>query len=282
MSSQSRERKKFHFQSFKRQVRVGKAIRDKCLVVFLAFVSFFSIDVMTTPDFDELLKHAGGFGRFQIIFFVLLSLPVFPGAFLVYTQVFFFATPDHWCRTPDLDAVVPLTTLNQNLAKQLSIPIDDDGAFAKCERYDVNFTKMYWENEQFYLRGPDPAWPRRPCGDDGWRYDEANFAATMVTENDIVCDKVWQKATSTAAFSAGRLVGNVLFGFVSDQFGRRSAFFIIVTMNVALSIATSFATDFVTFSALRTVNALTFPALFQIPFVMGKKAFSSQDLILTG
>lgn len=85
---------------------------------------------------------------------------------------------------------------------------------------------------------------------------------------DLVCDNSWWPSTSTTFFYVGSLFGNVVFGWIADKWGRRTAFFAILFLEVIFSIATSFSPNYVIYTALRTVNGLSFPAIYQIPFIL--------------
>lgn len=60
-----------------------------------------------------------------------------------------------------------------------------------------------------------------------------------------------------------------MFGWIADKWGRRTALFAILFLEVIFSIATSFSPNYVIYTALRTVNGLSFPAIYQIPFILG-------------
>lgn len=62
-----------------------------------------------------------------------------------------------------------------------------------------------------------------------------------------------------------------MFGWIADKWGRRTAFFAILFLEVIFSIATSFSPNYVIYTALRTVNGLSFPAIYQIPFILGRR-----------
>ncbi|KAL6437756.1 hypothetical protein ACFW04_004254 [Cataglyphis niger] len=85
---------------------------------------------------------------------------------------------------------------------------------------------------------------------------------------DLVCDNSWWPSTSTTFFYVGSLFGNVVFGWIADKWGRRTAVFAILFLEVPFSIATSFSPNYVIYTALRTVNGLFFPAIYQIPFIL--------------
>lgn len=57
-------------------------------------------------DLDDVLPTVGEFGRYQklVLWFILLP-GVFPCGFHAYNQLFMAATPDHWCKIPQVKNV---------------------------------------------------------------------------------------------------------------------------------------------------------------------------------
>ncbi|XP_043271399.1 organic cation transporter 1-like [Venturia canescens] len=274
---------------------------------------------MSSIDFDEVLVHVGEKGRYQNIMYYLLCIPAtLPAAFLAFSQVFVSATPEHWCRIPELENITGLMSLEERKALSLPYTTKTDGRrrYSKCYMYDVNYTAILenWlskssmalsESDSLsvtsildgripgiqYMTSPPteatvtsgpwstyagrlPAppvsnhdWPITKCRY-GWEYDRRDYDSTLVTELDLVCDNSWLPSTSTTFFYVGSLFGNVVFGWIADKWGRRTAFFAILFLEVIFSIATSFSSDYVVYTALRTVNGLFFPAIYQIPFIL--------------
>ncbi|XP_054003663.1 organic cation transporter 1-like isoform X1 [Hylaeus anthracinus] len=244
---------------------------------------------MSSIDFDEVLVHVGEKGKYQNIMYYLLCIPAtLPAAFLAFSQVFVSASPDHWCRVPELENLTELMTLQER--KTLSVPYIEksDGKlkYSKCTMYDVNYTAIIesWlgrgilenatDGGEYRLRDrlppppvASPDWPVSKCRH-GWVYDKRDYDSTLVTELDLVCDNSWWPSTSTTFFYVGSLFGNVVFGWIADKWGRRTAFFAILFFEVIISIATSFSPNYVIYTALRTVNGLFFPAIYQIPFIL--------------
>jgi hypothetical protein len=66
------------------------------------------------------------------------------------------------------------------------------------------------------------------------------------------------------------------------RWGRRTSFFIILFLEVNLSILTAFSPNYVVYTILRTINGLFFPAIYQIPFILGKYISNYQILYTTG
>ncbi|XP_076766736.1 organic cation transporter protein [Xylocopa sonorina] len=246
---------------------------------------------MSSIDFDEVLVHVGEKGKYQNIMYYLLCIPAtLPAAFLAFSQVFVSASPDHWCRIPELDNLTDLMTLEERKALSLPYVEKSDGKvkkYSKCKMYDVNYTAIVesWLSRAFLDNGTNeedeprsrtrlppvpvgnPDWPVIACRH-GWIYDTRDYDSTLVTELDLVCDNSWLPSTSTTFFYVGSLFGNVVFGWIADKWGRRTAFFAILFLEVIFSIATSFSPNYVIYTALRTVNGLFFPAMYQIPFIL--------------
>ncbi|XP_011504395.1 PREDICTED: organic cation transporter 1-like [Ceratosolen solmsi marchali] len=278
---------------------------------------------MSSIDFDEVLVHVGEKGRYQNIMYYLLCIPAtLPAAFLAFSQVFVSASPEHWCRIPELDNLTKILSLEDR--KALSLPYknksDSKRDYSKCLMYDVNYTAIIesWLSASYgdgspgssvdvlgpvfedvlrvglpldgfgdesrsstvnpasLLRFPrrlppppvsDPSWPMVYCRH-GWNYDNRDYDSTLVTELDLVCDNSWWPSTSTTFFFVGSLFGNVVFGWIADKWGRRTAFLAIIFLEVIFSIATSFSPNYVVYTALRTINGLFFPAIYQIPFIL--------------
>ncbi|XP_011698234.1 PREDICTED: organic cation transporter 1-like [Wasmannia auropunctata] len=249
---------------------------------------------MSSIDFDEVLVHVGEKGRYQNIMYYLLCIPAtLPAAFLAFSQVFVSASPEHWCRIPELDNMTDLMSLEERKALSLPYTVKSDGRriYSKCHMYDVNYTEIInsWLEgtnlsnttdspslttspsfDSPSTRSPpvsSPDWPVINCRY-GWNYDTRDYDSTLVTELDLVCDNSWWPSTSTTFFYVGSLFGNVVFGWIADKWGRRTAFFAILFLEVIFSIATSFSPNYVIYTALRTVNGLFFPAIYQIPFIL--------------
>ncbi|EFN71065.1 Organic cation transporter 1 [Camponotus floridanus] len=249
---------------------------------------------MSSIDFDEVLVHVGEKGRYQNIMYYLLCIPAtLPAAFLAFSQVFVSASPEHWCRIPELENLTDLMSLEERKALSLPYSVKSDGRriYSKCQMYDVNYTEIidswlqYVDDPQNVTDGTslpttsfrpstsrsppvsNPDWPISKCRY-GWNYDTRDYDSTLVTELDLVCDNSWWPSTSTTFFYVGSLFGNVVFAWIADKWGRRTAFFAILFLEVIFSIATSFSPNYVIYTALRTVNGLFFPAIYQIPFIL--------------
>ena len=124
------------------------------------------------------------FFQIQMVLYLLMCIPAtLPAAFLAFNQVFLSATPDHWCHVNELAN----SSLSLEAQKNLSIPLRplpqgvSAVVYEHCVQYNVNFTKIFEENNNQWPSEPDPDWPKKPCSE-GWDYDLSEYKDTLVTE----------------------------------------------------------------------------------------------------
>uniref|UniRef100_A0A8C3XQT4 Major facilitator superfamily (MFS) profile domain-containing protein n=1 Tax=Chelydra serpentina TaxID=8475 RepID=A0A8C3XQT4_CHESE len=172
--------------------------------------------------FAELLEQVGSMGRFQIIHVTLLVLPILLMASHNILQNFTAATPGHHCHI----AIVANYTCDDNLTDllycqellKIAIPVDGNQHPEKCLR----FISAQWQ-----LLDPNATitneteMDTEPCMD-GWIYDKSVFTSTIITEWDLVCGSRTLKQMAQSIYMAGVLVGAIVFGSLSDKFGRKS------------------------------------------------------------
>ncbi|XP_037077485.1 carcinine transporter-like [Pollicipes pollicipes] len=213
-------------------------------------------------DFDNVLLEIGERGRYQQIMYLLLCIPAtIPAAFVAFNQVFISGTPDHWCRVPQL------ANLSLPQRRALSLPPGPEGGYHQCRMYDVNYTAVWVDGGHLWPDAANASWPTAPCRH-GWEYDMTDYDETLTTKFDLVCEDAWQPNFCTTLFYTGSLFGNVLFGWVADKWGRRTAIVAILALEIPMAIVSAFSTSYTMYTALRFVVGLTFPALYQIPFIL--------------
>ncbi|XP_063002408.1 solute carrier family 22 member 6-A-like isoform X2 [Elgaria multicarinata webbii] len=185
-------------------------------------------------SFGEVLEHVGSMQRFQFIYVTLLAIPVFMMASHMVLQNFTAATPDHYC------------------------------AFRHdpCHRF-VHY--QWWLLNATILNGTGvnataAKMETEPCSD-GWVYDRSVFRDTIVTEWDLVCSARTLKPMAQSVYMAGVLLGGIVFGGLSDRFGRR---LILIWCYLQLAIGgtvTAFSSSFSVYCALRFLTGMAFSGI---------------------
>ncbi|XP_078580901.1 organic cation transporter protein-like [Branchiostoma floridae x Branchiostoma japonicum] len=234
-------------------------------------------------DFDEVLQHIGELGPYQIWLCFLVYLPALPCCMHMFSLVFIGATPVHYCATPELDAV--LLERNASLAERKNVTIpweltDDVWDYSSCARYNLsgyisaNSTAAMTFNMATNLSTTE-------C-DAGWEYDRSQFQTSVSIEFDLVCQRKWLNNLAQSILMIGVLFGSVLFGDLSDRYGRKWTFFIVLSLQVIFGVANAFTHSYVTFVFLRfLVGACAYP-VFMIAFVIGQEIVGPSKRALAG
>ncbi|XP_055628553.1 beta-alanine transporter isoform X2 [Toxorhynchites rutilus septentrionalis] len=181
--------------------------------------------------------------------------------------------PDHWCRIPELENLPKWTT---NISKSLSIPLElKDGILqpSQCSVYVRNYTQLAVlldnnNNNDSILMGHYPVETNTTKCLHGWVYDHSVFESTVVTEWNLVCEKEFLTTLALSLFGVAGLIGNFLFGYMQDYWGRKSPFFIYLLIEVAACASGVFTYNFESWMLTRFIVGLTVPAILSSPYVL--------------
>ncbi|CAK1543406.1 unnamed protein product [Leptosia nina] len=240
-----------------------------------------------TRELDEAAILATRQGWWHVLLFYLLcGLAAIPTSFLVFSQVFTNATPEHWCAAPP---ELRILGLEDQLFRNLTVP-RQHGVYESCKSHYVDPEKFFDALHEIQNRSQitnihelDYANVSIPILSDlvlavrsndtiacqnGWSFSTSLYKRTLVSEYSLVCDSDWLPRTSNALFWVGSIFGNLFFGWMSDRYGRRPTIILMIFLQVPLSIATSFPGSYWTYIVLRIFCGLFFPALYQLPFIL--------------
>ncbi|KYO27836.1 hypothetical protein Y1Q_0006889 [Alligator mississippiensis] len=197
--------------------------------------------------FADLLADTGSMGRFQVLNVALLVLPILILSCHNLLQNFTAATPGHRCRLPcDTNATGCLGRLAS------FVPLDREGQAETCVQF------LGAQGELLNPEGPGGNGTHgatEPCGD-GWTYDRSVFASTIVTEWDLVCSSRSLKQMAQSIYMAGVLVGAVVFGSLSDKFGRKSLLIWSCLQMAVTGSCAAFAPSFTTYCLFRFLTGM--------------------------
>ncbi|XP_048851053.1 solute carrier family 22 member 6 [Brienomyrus brachyistius] len=211
--------------------------------------------------FADILDEIGGFGRFQMIHVALLSIPGLLMASQNLLNNFTAGTPGHHCKIPNRTSLalgqnISASDLSDKEVLQAFIPVAEGSGLSKCTRY----TEAQWHLVRGNVSG---TWTRTNVTDaetetcqDGWIYDKTEFQATIVSEWDLVCTLRPLKQMSQTIYMGGVLAGAIIFGGLSDRFGRRALLIWSYFQLATLGTCTAFSPSYLAYCIFRFLTGM--------------------------
>ncbi|XP_026794558.3 solute carrier family 22 member 6 [Pangasianodon hypophthalmus] len=195
--------------------------------------------------FADLLEQVGSTGRFQMVHVTLLAVPILMMASHNLLQNFVAAVPPHHCT---VHANLSEPTIGPAETLLLSVPLDGQGKLERCRRYVQPQWDLLSKNSSEDLEKKEIE--MEGCVD-GWSYNKTDMSSTIITEWDLVCDLKALKQMGQTIYMGGVLVGALIFGGLSDKFGRRILLLISNLMMAVSGTCTAFASSFSLFCLFR-------------------------------
>ncbi|NXF92159.1 S22A3 protein, partial [Eubucco bourcierii] len=211
------------------------------------------------PSFDEVLKEAGEFGRFQKRVFFLLCQTGITFSSLFASVVFLGQAPDdYWCRIPaaaELSERCGWTLEEERNFTVLPLRLGNRSSSGECERLDVS-----WDTPASctslltcYSNCSTGNLQLTTCHDN-WVYK--NPHSSIVSEYDLVCGNAWMLDLSQAILNLGFLVGAFILGYAADRYGR-ILIYLLSCLGVGIcGIVVAFAPNFTVFLIFRFLQGM--------------------------
>ncbi|XP_071316556.1 solute carrier family 22 member 6 [Trachinotus anak] len=202
--------------------------------------------------FGDLLEQVGSTGRFQILHVTLLCIPVLMMASHNLLQNFVAAVPFHHCSA---HANLSQSQLSPEEMLLITVPLDQTGRPQRCQRYVA---------PQWHLLAKNGTSTSGELGDtqdgldvdlqgctDGWSYNMTDRSTTIISDWHLVCDMRSLKQMGQTVYMGGVLVGALVFGGLSDRYGRRILLLISNLLMAVAGTCAAFSTSFPLFCLFR-------------------------------
>lgn len=95
-----------------------------------------------------------------------------------------------------------------------------------------------------------------------------SFSSLRIAQWNLVCEKDYYSTMALVVFGISGLIGNYIFGYMQDYYGRRPSFYIYLIFEIVSCAASAFAWSFTSWLVLRFMVGLTVPAILASPYVV--------------
>ncbi|KAF4098458.1 solute carrier family 22 member 6 [Onychostoma macrolepis] len=198
--------------------------------------------------FNDLLEQVGSTGRFQVLHVTLLSMPILMMASHNLLQNFVANVPPHHCAP---HANISISSMSAGDVLRATVPLGTNSKPEHCRRYAHPQWQLLSSNSSESLREEGVEEMEMQSCEDGWYYNMTEMSSTIITEWDLVCDQRALKQMSQTTYMGGVLVGAVIFGGLSDRFGRRVLLLFSNLMMAVGGTCAAFSTSFTMFCIFR-------------------------------
>lgn len=83
-----------------------------------------------------------------------------------------------------------------------------------------------------------------------------------------MCEKDYYATMALVIFGISGLIGNYIFGYLQDYYGRKPSFYIYLILEIASCALSAFTWSFPSWIVMRFVVGLTVPAILASPYVL--------------
>ncbi|XP_034108685.1 organic cation transporter protein [Drosophila albomicans] len=222
-----------------------------------------NVEASTSEDnsLDAILVRIGQFGRYQIINYVLLCVPMVFNAFFSISYVFTASTVVHRCNITQCDSP---SSLYEEPWLNFTVPIKNS-EWDACTRYStVNQTFLSDPSSDMCVADFFGNRTER-CGTDLKFRDEEK---TISTEFGIFCNDEWMLSLVGTINNVGQFVGIPIGGFFADRYGRRTMLAFAGALSAIMGIIRSLSTNYYMFLVFEFLDMAVGSTLFPTAFLL--------------
>lgn len=241
--------------------------------------------------YDDVILQMGEFGHYQRRIYLLLCLPAISCAFHKIAGVFLSAKMNARCLLPHENLENATYFLSPHVMNA-SYPLDyDQQELLQCYRLDIfnifNETMINRHvntdnsfNQKSFISNTVNIQELKPC--EVYVYDRSKYKSTTTSEWNLICDKAWLRATGDSLFMVGVMLGSMIFGALSDKFGRRPIFFLSLVIQLVGGILVAISPEFISYVIFRLIVGSTTSGVFLVAYVIALEMVGPRKRLVAG
>ncbi|CAH1391237.1 unnamed protein product [Nezara viridula] len=177
------------------------------------------------------------------------------------SYVFLGGNPSFFCYIPEL--------VETNWTKEQIREISSPGLEKQsCVHYARNYSLLkeldFEEALSYCNKRPKPHVVK--CKN--YIYEEEVFHETIISEWDLVCDDLPLRSTAQGTVAFGKLFGAVVFGMISDRYGRKRIFIFSCTLLTVVGPSAAFVHSYAMFIILRLLIGVANSGIFETGYTL--------------
>ncbi|CAG9787573.1 unnamed protein product [Diatraea saccharalis] len=210
-------------------------------------------------DTDRLMKELGQVGRFHLINYFLLSLPVFLAAVYGINYVFLAADVPYRCLIPECE-LSNSTEFKPSWIEGALPP--DSGRQQRCYRRLIADQSSL--DDQSVCQQEMFTDELQPC--EQWMYASRD---TIVAEFNLACQE-WKRTLVGTIHNIGMLVSLPILGYISDRWGRKRALILSCTLVGAIGSLKAFSISYEMYVIVEFLETVAGASAFPAAYILSK------------
>ena len=227
-------------------------------------------------NYEELLSYVGDMGRYQKWMMFLGFLACAGEGMHLVSTIFIMGAQDFRCAVPDLlnDTYSIQNEVHASLINA-TIPFDSDtGTYSQCSRYRFKLNQSSLETQKTTFS------KTQPCS--RWVYSTDVYASSLVSDLKLVCDREMYISHANMMSMAGVMLGSLLGGPFSDQFGRKKSFLVFWWIHMIVAFCSVLVTSIPAFLISRLLVTGTGLAFYMSIYVLIMEMVAPKKRVVAG
>ena len=255
-------------------------------------------------NYDEILKHIGQFGKYQIRIHFLLWLVSAASGLAVVVWAFTGFNTKYRCPIPQCESQgsasyydpSSLSSSNHNSSSVPSLPdyaisgipeITRGAEKHRCNYYAIDGAEFTAEpNEascEKYLKDlKTDKKIEKSCSQSDLIFDTSIVTSSIVSEYDLTCGNFALRNIIGSTYMLGLLFGSMFFGIISDKYGRMTALMIAILFVVVSALLGAVIPTLGAFGFFRFITGMGGMGCFMVTFVIAVEYVGFKYTMLIG